>query len=162
LILRPGFGARLGGDPPSPWEEQYGYSRVVRAGSLVFMGGTTSVASDGSVAGASAYEQTVVILRRVAHELSRVGASLSDVVQTRAFVTDIAAFADEVGRAHGEAFGAVRPVMSMVEVARLIDERMLVEIEVVAVCGGDRSATAGGAAEAPVESGAAGAFPDDP
>jgi enamine deaminase RidA (YjgF/YER057c/UK114 family) len=162
LILPPGFGARLGGDPPSPWEGQYGYSRVVRAGSLVFMGGTTSIAPDGSVAGASAYEQTVVILRQVGHELSRVGASLSDVVQTRAFVTDIAAFADEVGRAHGEAFGAVRPVMSMVEVARLIDERMLVEMEVVAVCAGHGSTTAGGATEPPVESGAAGAFPDDP
>jgi enamine deaminase RidA (YjgF/YER057c/UK114 family) len=99
---------RLGGDPPSPWEEPYGFSRVVRfpAGELVLVGGTTSVDVDGVVVGERPYEQTVEILRKIGHELERVGASLADVVQTRAYVVDISR-ADEVGRAHGEAFGGV-------------------------------------------------------
>jgi enamine deaminase RidA (YjgF/YER057c/UK114 family) len=81
--------ARLGGDPPSPWEERYGYSRVVRAGALVFVGGTTSVTADGAVIGRTPYEQTVEIMSRIEHELGRVGARLADIVMTRAFVTDI-------------------------------------------------------------------------
>jgi enamine deaminase RidA (YjgF/YER057c/UK114 family) len=108
---------------------------VVRVGPVVMMGGTTSVTVDGAVVGSTPYEQTVEIMRRIEHELARAGATLHDVVMTRAFVTDISR-ADEVGRAHGEALGDVRPVMSMVEVSRLIDERMLVEIEVVAVLAG--------------------------
>jgi enamine deaminase RidA (YjgF/YER057c/UK114 family) len=124
----------LGGDPPSPWEERYGYSRVVSAGPFVFMGGTTSVTADGAVIGSTPYEQTVEILQRIEHELSRAGATMADVVLTRAYVTDISR-GDEVGRAHGDAFGGARPAMTMVEVSRLVDERMLVEIEVVAWCG---------------------------
>ncbi|HUZ27816.1 MAG TPA: RidA family protein [Solirubrobacteraceae bacterium] len=123
---------RLGGDPPSPWEAPYAFSRVVRAGSLVIVGGTTSVNADGIVMGATPYEQTVEILRKLEHELGRVGARLDQVVQTRAYVTDISR-ADDVGRAHGEAFGDIRPTMTMVEVSGLIDPRMLVEIEAVAV-----------------------------
>jgi enamine deaminase RidA (YjgF/YER057c/UK114 family) len=127
---------RFGGDPPSPWEEPYGFSRVVQAGGVVVVGGTTSVDVDGVVAGETPYEQTAQILRKIAHELSRVGASLEQVVQTRAYVTDISR-ADEVGRAHGDAFGDLRPAMTMVEVSALIDPRMLVEIEVLAVVGED-------------------------
>ena len=100
------------------------------------VGGTTSVDADGVVAGLTPYDQALEILRKIAHELSRVGAALDHVIQTRAYVTDISR-ADEVGRAHGEAFGRVRPVMTMVEVSALIDPRMLVEIEVVAVVGED-------------------------
>jgi enamine deaminase RidA (YjgF/YER057c/UK114 family) len=122
---------RLGGDPPSPWEQPYGFSRVVQAGGVVVVGGTTSVDADGVVLGGTPYEQSVEILRKIEHELSRVGASLSQVVQTRAYVTDISR-ADDVGRAHGEAFGDARPAMTMVEVSALIDPRMLVEIELVA------------------------------
>ena len=125
---------RLRGDPPSPWEEPFGFSRVVRAGDFVIFGGTTSVGPEGVVIGETPYEQTVEILRKLAHELSRAGASLPDVVQTRIYVTDISRAA-EVGRAHGEVFGDVRPVMTMVEVSGLIDPRMLVEIEAVAVVG---------------------------
>jgi enamine deaminase RidA (YjgF/YER057c/UK114 family) len=125
---------RLGGDPPSPWEARYGFSRVVRAGSLVLAGGTTSVDADGVVVGETPYEQTAEILRKLEHELKRLGARLEQVVQTRAYVTDISR-ADEVGRAHGEVFGEIRPVMTMVEVSALIDPRMLVEIEAVAVVG---------------------------
>jgi enamine deaminase RidA (YjgF/YER057c/UK114 family) len=123
---------RLGGDPPSPWEQAYSFSRVVRAGGWVLVGGTTSVGADGVVRGETPYEQTVEILRKVEHELGRAGAALSDVVQTRVYVVDISR-ADEVGRAHGETFGEVRPLMTMVQVSALIDPRMLVEIEAVAV-----------------------------
>ena len=128
---------RFGGDPPSPWEGPYGFSRLVQAGGLIVVGGTTSVDVDGVVVGGTPYEQAVEILRKIAHELSRVGASLDRVVQTRAYVTDISR-ADEVGRAHGEAFGdSARPAMTMVEVSALIDPRMHVEIEVLAVVGED-------------------------
>ena len=126
--------SRLGGDPPSPWEGSCGFSRVVQAGGLVLIGGTTSVDLDGVVRGDTPYEQTVEILRKLEHELGRVGARLEQVSQTRVYVTDISR-ADEVGRAHGEVFGEIRPVMTMVEVSGLIDPRMLVEIEVLAVVG---------------------------
>ncbi|HEY2161170.1 MAG TPA: RidA family protein [Solirubrobacteraceae bacterium] len=127
---------RFGGDPPSPWEEPYGFSRVVQAGGMVVVGGTTSVDPYGVVVGATPYEQAVEIFRKLAHELSRASASLSQVVQTRVYVTDISR-ADEVGRAHGEAFGAARPAMTMVEVSAMIDPRMLVEVEVLAAVGED-------------------------
>ncbi len=126
---------RLGGDPPSPWEGAFGFSRVVRAGGFVLVGGTTSVDVHGAVIGQTPYEQTAEILSKVEHELERAGAALADVVNTRVYVTDISR-AEEVGRAHAAVFGDVRPLMTMVEVSGLIDPRMLVEIEVVAVVGG--------------------------
>jgi enamine deaminase RidA (YjgF/YER057c/UK114 family) len=122
---------RLPGDPPSPWEDAYGFSRVLKTGQFVLLGGTTSVGEDGAVLGETPYDQTVAILRKLEHELDRAGAQLTDVIQTRVYVTDISR-ADEVGRAHGEFFGRVRPLMTMVEVSALIDPRMLVEIEAVA------------------------------
>jgi enamine deaminase RidA (YjgF/YER057c/UK114 family) len=125
---------RLGGDPPSPWEEAFGFSRVVRSGAFVLVGGTTSVDVDGVVRGETPYQQTAEILRKVEHELERAGASLADVVQTRVYVTDISR-GEEAGRAHAEVFGGIRPLMTMVEVSALIDPRMLVEIEAVAVLG---------------------------
>jgi enamine deaminase RidA (YjgF/YER057c/UK114 family) len=91
----------------------------------------TSVTEDGVVLGETPAEQTVEILRKVEHELGRGGAGLADVIQTRVYVTDISR-SDEVGLAHGTAFGDVRPLMTMVEVSALIDPRMLVEIETVA------------------------------
>jgi enamine deaminase RidA (YjgF/YER057c/UK114 family) len=99
---------------------------------MVLVGGTTSVDVDGVVVGDTPHEQTVEILRKLKHELGRAGARLDQVVQTRVYVTDIAR-AEDVGRAHGELFGDVRPLMTMVEVSGLIDARMLVEIEAVAV-----------------------------
>ncbi len=123
---------RLGGDPPSPYELNYGFSRIVAAGGLVLIGGTTSVTPDGAVLGETPYEQAVEILRKLLHELARAGAHPEDVLQTRIYVTDISR-ADEVGRAHGETFGSIRPLMTMVEVSGLIDPRMLVEIEAVAL-----------------------------
>jgi enamine deaminase RidA (YjgF/YER057c/UK114 family) len=97
----------------------------------VLVGGTTSVDVDGVVRGETPYEQTVEILRKLEHELARAGASLADVIQTRVYVTDISR-CDEVGRAHGDVFATIRPLMTMVEVSGLIDPRMLVEIEAVA------------------------------
>jgi enamine deaminase RidA (YjgF/YER057c/UK114 family) len=107
---------------------------VVRAGDLVLVGGTTSVDADGVVQGESPYDQTVIVLEKIDHELARAGASLADVIQTRVYVTDIGR-AEEVGRAHGERLGEVRPLMTMVEVSALIDPQMLVEIEAVAYLG---------------------------
>ena len=125
---------RLPGDPPSPYEEPFGFSRVVAAGPFVIVSGTTSVDPDGVVLGTTPYEQAVEIFRKLSHELERVGASLADVIQTRMYVTDISR-GDEVGRAHGEVFGEIRPLATMVEVSALIDPRMLVEIEAVAYLG---------------------------
>jgi enamine deaminase RidA (YjgF/YER057c/UK114 family) len=123
--------SRLTGDPASPYELAFGFSRSVRVGPFVMIGGTTSVGPAGSVIGESAYEQTVEIIERLTHELGRAGAALADVIQTRVYVTDISR-CDEVGRAHGQFFGEIRPLMTMVEVSALIDPRMLVEIEAVA------------------------------
>lgn len=114
------------------WEAAVGYSRAVRSGSLVFVSGTTATGPDGEVmAIGDAYEQTRQALRNVEAGLIRAGARLEDVVQTRMYVTDISRF-DLVGRAHAEALGGVAPATSMVEVSRLVDPRMLVEIEAIA------------------------------
>jgi enamine deaminase RidA (YjgF/YER057c/UK114 family) len=123
---------RLTGDPPSPFEGRFGFSRVVRADRLVLVGGTTSITPDGVVLGESAYDQAAEILRKIGRELGRAGATLSEVIQVRVYVTDISR-AEEVGRAHGEVFGEIRPLMTMVEVSALIDPRMQVEIEAVAL-----------------------------
>jgi enamine deaminase RidA (YjgF/YER057c/UK114 family) len=125
---------RLPGDPPSPYEGPFGFSRVVAAGPFVIVSGTTSVDPNGVVLGMTPYEQAVEILRKIGHELERAGASLADVIQTRMYVTDISR-GEEVGRAHGDVFGEIRPLATMVEVSALIDPRMLVEIEAVAYLG---------------------------
>jgi enamine deaminase RidA (YjgF/YER057c/UK114 family) len=123
---------RIAGDPPSPYELEYGFSRVVVAQGLVRVGGTTSVTADGAVLGETPYDQAREILRKLLHELSRAGAMPEDVIETHVYVTDISR-ADEVGRAHGEVFGEIRPLMTLVEVSGLIDPRMTVEIEAVAL-----------------------------
>jgi enamine deaminase RidA (YjgF/YER057c/UK114 family) len=127
----PGRPERWGGDPPSPYEEQFGFSRLVLAGDFVLIGGTTSIDPSGVVLGTTGYEQTLEILGKIEHELGRVGSSLESVIQLRIYVTDISR-CDEVGRAFGDAMGSARPLMTMVEVSALIDPRMLVEIETVA------------------------------
>ena len=122
---------RLAGDPPSPWEGRFGFSRILTAGQFVLVGGTTSVDVDGVVHGETPYEQTVEILRKIEHELGRARVGMAAVIQTRVYVTDISR-SEEVGRAHSDVFASIRPLMTMVEVSALIDPRMLVEIEAVA------------------------------
>jgi enamine deaminase RidA (YjgF/YER057c/UK114 family) len=113
----------------APWEAVVGYSRVVRAGAHVWVAGCTATSEDGIVvARGDAYEQTRAALANLERALAQVGATLADVVRTRISVTDIARW-EEIGRAHGEVFAAIRPATAMVQVAALIDPLMLVEIE---------------------------------
>ena len=115
------------------WESDVGYSRALRVGHHIYVSGTTATDADGYVvAVGDPYGQTRYILQKIAGVLAEADAQLADVVRTRMYVTDISAW-DEVGRAHGEFFGEIRPAASMVEVSGLVDPDHLVEIEVDAV-----------------------------
>jgi enamine deaminase RidA (YjgF/YER057c/UK114 family) len=115
-----------------PWEAVVGYSRAVRVGPHVVVAGTTAATADGIVGVGDPYAQALQALRTIQAALEEAGASLQHVVRTRMFVTDIAHW-PEVGRAHGEFFAAVRPAATLVEVSRLIDPALLVEIEAEAI-----------------------------
>jgi enamine deaminase RidA (YjgF/YER057c/UK114 family) len=121
-------------DSGAPWEAVVGYSRVVVRGDTAWVSGTTSVVDAAVVHPGDAGAQTRQALATIRESLERAGFTLADVVRTRMFVTDISRW-EEIGRAHGEVFGDIRPATSMVQVAALIDPAMLVEIEADAVRG---------------------------
>ncbi|HEX5001501.1 MAG TPA: RidA family protein [Bacteroidia bacterium] len=116
----------------SPWEPVVGYSRAVRAGNVVEVSGTTSVENGKVMYAGDAYLQTKHILSIIETALSALGAKMEDVVRTRMYVTDISKW-QEYGKAHGEIFSSIRPASTMVEIKRLIEPGMLIEMEVQAV-----------------------------
>ncbi len=117
----------------SPYEDVIGFSRAVRVGDTVYVSGTVAWGEDGKLAGeGDVYAQAKQTLRNIEKALAEAGALLTDVVRTRIYLTDIDRW-EEAARAHAEAFADVKPASSMVEVSRLADPAMLVEIEAVAV-----------------------------
>ena len=114
------------------WENIVGYSRAVRVGNIIEIAGTTAV-EEGKVVGVNdAYSQTKFIIEKIEKTLVEAGATLKDVTRTRMFVTDINRW-EEYGKAHGEYFGNIKPVTSMIEIKSLIDPGMLIEIEATAI-----------------------------
>jgi enamine deaminase RidA (YjgF/YER057c/UK114 family) len=117
----------------TPWGDVVGYSRAVKVGNFVTVSGTAAADKDGKVMGrGDAYEQTLFCIRKIESALKELGCSLSDVVRTRIFTTDIRRWQD-IGKAHGKFFGKIKPATSMIEVKGLIDPDMLVEIEADAI-----------------------------
>ena len=123
---------RFGSD--TPWERVVGYSRVVVRGDTAWVSGTTATVDGAVVHPGDAYAQTRQVIANLESALERAGFTLADVVRTRMFVTDISRW-EQIGKAHGEFFGAIRPATSMVQVVRLIAPELLVEIEADAVVG---------------------------
>ena len=116
----------------SPWEDIVGYSRAVRIGNIIEVAGTTAMDGDVLVGKGDVYAQTVFIFKKIEKALIEAGGSLNDIVRTRMFVVDISRW-EEAGKAHGEVFKNIKPVSTMVEVSKLINNDLLIEIEVTAI-----------------------------
>lgn len=116
----------------SPWEDIVGYSRAVKVGNIIEVAGTTAMDGDVPVGEGDVYLQTKFIFSKIEKALQQLGASLKDVVRTRMYVTDITDW-EKVGKAHGEVFALIKPVATMVEVSKLINKELLIEIEVTAI-----------------------------
>jgi len=116
----------------SPWEESIGYSRAVRIGNIVEVAGTTATDGVQLIGKGDLYAQTVFVFKKIEKALIELGVTMKDVVRTRIYVTDISQW-EIVGRAHGEFFQNTKPVSTMVEVRRLIDDNLLIEIEATAI-----------------------------
>jgi enamine deaminase RidA (YjgF/YER057c/UK114 family) len=116
----------------SPWEDIVGYSRAVKVGNVIEVAGTTAMDGDALIGKGDIYAQTIFVLNKIEKALHEAGGNLKDVVRTRMFVTDISQW-EEVGKAHGQFFRAIKPVATMVEVSRLINDDLLIEIEATAI-----------------------------
>lgn len=116
----------------TPWEEVVGYSRAVKVGNIIEVSGTTAVDGEKVIGNGDVYAQAVFIFQKIEKVLIEAGSSLKDVVRTRMYVTDISQW-KEIGKAHALFFKEIKPATSMVEVSRLIDEKLLIEIEVSAI-----------------------------
>lgn len=125
----------------APWEKAVAYCRAVRVGDVVTVSGTTAVDANGNVIGKDdMYQQTVYIFNKVAKALEELGSSLPDVTRTRMFVTDISRF-DEVARAHCEVFSGIDPAATCVEVSRLVQNDLLIEVEVDGIVNSGRQSS---------------------
>ena len=115
------------------WEDFVGYSRAVKIGNHIIVSGTTSIGEDGQIVGIdNPYKQTIYILRKIKKVIEDAGGSLNNVIRTRLYVTNIEDW-EEIGRAHGEYFKEIKPASTLVEVSKLIEPDMLVEIEAEAI-----------------------------
>ena len=122
----------------SPWEDVVGYSRAIRVGNIIEVAGTTAVDGDKVIGEGNVYDQAIFIFTKIEKALKQLGSSIQDVVRTRMFVTNIDDW-EIIGKAHGKFFKNIKPVATMVEVSRLIDPRLLIEIEVTAIIDSENS-----------------------